>query len=302
MTSGRILYAPGSQRRHGVRRALIVGGSAVVTVALIVVATVWISLNAALAGITRIPNADIFPQESTRPASVGNVTGTDAQTAAPVNILVLGTDSRAGAGDPDDLNSGDATGQRSDTMMLVHISADRRSVATISIMRDSWVSIPGHGDAKINAAMSFGALRSPSRPWNSSSASASTTSRSSTSKHSRRSPIASEASRSTPRRLPVAEREGLRVHRRRQPPHGDAARLRAERYAFDDGDYQRVKNQRAVMRAVADRLFATAGQFDVTSLTDAAAAAAPYIVTDEGFDLPTIISLGASSRSSRGTE
>lgn len=272
------------------------GGSAVVTVALIVVATVWLSLNAALAGITRVPNADIFPQESTRPASVGDVTGTDTQAASPVNILVLGTDSRAGAGDPDDLNSGDATGQRSDTMMLVHISADRRSVATISIMRDSWVSIPGHGDAKINAAMSFGGTPLAVQ----------TVEQLLGVRIDHVAVVDFEAFKAITDRLggitvdsPVAFRsqnvKGFEFVAGANDLTGDAAlAFVRERYAFGDGDYQRVKNQRAVVRAVADRLFATAGQFDLTSLTDAAAAAAPYIVTDEGFDLPTIISLGAS--------
>ena len=41
-------------------------------------------------------------------------------------------------------------------MMLVHIPADRASVQVMSIPRDSWVAVPGHGDAKINAAYSWG--------------------------------------------------------------------------------------------------------------------------------------------------
>jgi LCP family protein required for cell wall assembly len=40
--------------------------------------------------------------------------------------------------------------------MLVHLSADRESAAAISIPRDSWVPIPGYGEAKINAAFSYG--------------------------------------------------------------------------------------------------------------------------------------------------
>ena len=71
----------------------------------------------------------------------------------PINMLVLGSDSRISGGDPTDWQLG---GQRSDVMMLVQISGDRQSVNVMSIPRDAWVPIEGHGDAKINAAFSWG--------------------------------------------------------------------------------------------------------------------------------------------------
>lgn len=67
----------------------------------------------------------------------------------PVNVLVLGSDSREEEGEED-------MGQRSDTMMLVHIPADRRQVYVMSVLRDSWVEIPGHGERKVNAAFDLG--------------------------------------------------------------------------------------------------------------------------------------------------
>ncbi|GAB2470950.1 LCP family protein [Xylanimonas ulmi] len=70
-----------------------------------------------------------------------------------VNILVLGSDSRISAGDPAHWQQG---AQRTDTIMLVHLPADREAAQVVSIPRDSWVPIPGHGEAKINAAFSFG--------------------------------------------------------------------------------------------------------------------------------------------------
>lgn len=90
--------------------------------------------------------ADVDP--STRP-SAAPVEG----PTAPVNILVLGSDSRISAGDP---SAWEAGAQRTDAIMLVHLSADRQSAAAISIPRDSWVPIPGYGEAKINAAFSYG--------------------------------------------------------------------------------------------------------------------------------------------------
>ncbi|KQZ75595.1 LCP family protein [Nocardioides sp. Root151] len=45
---------------------------------------------------------------------------------------------------------------RSDTMMVLHIEADHRAAQLVSIPRDSYVAIPGHGRSKINAAFSWG--------------------------------------------------------------------------------------------------------------------------------------------------
>ena len=49
----------------------------------------------------------------------------------------------------------DPGAQRSDTLMILHIAADRRSASIISIPRDTWVNVPGHGMNKINAAFSL---------------------------------------------------------------------------------------------------------------------------------------------------
>ncbi|WP_454085352.1 LCP family protein [Georgenia sp. Marseille-Q6866] len=76
-----------------------------------------------------------------------------AADSEPVNVLLLGTDSRISAGDPTQWEVG---AQRTDAMMLVQLSADRRSLTAMSIPRDSWVEVPGHGHHKINAAFSFG--------------------------------------------------------------------------------------------------------------------------------------------------
>nr|WP_051876482.1 LCP family protein [Cellulosimicrobium sp. MM] len=70
-----------------------------------------------------------------------------------MNFLVLGSDSRISAGDPSQWEAG---AQRTDAIMLVHLPADRQTAQVVSIPRDAWVPIPGHGEAKINAAFSYG--------------------------------------------------------------------------------------------------------------------------------------------------
>jgi LCP family protein required for cell wall assembly len=81
------------------------------------------------------------------------------------NILVMGSDSRHG------LSAAYGTGlvtDQSDTMMIVHIPADRQWAEVMSIPRDSWVNIPsckmGNGQVssptqfKINEAFAIGNL------------------------------------------------------------------------------------------------------------------------------------------------
>ncbi len=51
----------------------------------------------------------------------------------------------------------------SDTVLLAHLDIDRRTATLVSIPRDSWVAIPGHGHDKINAAIGLGGPSSTAR-------------------------------------------------------------------------------------------------------------------------------------------
>ncbi len=78
--------------------------------------------------------------------------------AHAMNILVMGTDRRSDAA-----TTGTAAtapewipgAQRTDTIMVLHLDADRQGATLISIPRDSWVYVPGYGMNKINAAFSL---------------------------------------------------------------------------------------------------------------------------------------------------
>jgi LCP family protein required for cell wall assembly len=95
---------------------------------------------------------DPFEALPTRPAPAPPAPSAPADATA-VNVLLLGSDSRISAGDPGQWQAG---AQRTDTIMLVHLPADRRAAYVMSVPRDSWVDIPGHGEGKINAAFSYG--------------------------------------------------------------------------------------------------------------------------------------------------
>jgi LCP family protein required for cell wall assembly len=74
--------------------------------------------------------------------------------AHSVNILLLGHDV-----DAVDSETPQFVGkQQADTVMLVHIPADRKHVYLMSILRNSLVSVPGHGQQAVNAALSFGGM------------------------------------------------------------------------------------------------------------------------------------------------
>ena len=75
-----------------------------------------------------------------RPTKQPNATGT-------LNYVLLGADGK----DPDASGEG-----RSDTIIVVHLNAARNRAYVISFPRDMWVSIPGRGRNKINAAYAFG--------------------------------------------------------------------------------------------------------------------------------------------------
>jgi len=88
--------------------------------------------------------------------------GTSGTPASgPVNILVVGIDTRGGLTHKQEvaLHVGNAISTNTDTMMLVHIPADHDDIQVVSLPRDSWVDIPGHGMNKINAAYGIGGPR-----------------------------------------------------------------------------------------------------------------------------------------------
>jgi LCP family protein required for cell wall assembly len=75
------------------------------------------------------------------------------------NWLITGSDSRQGLTRAQErrLHTGaNVPGQRSDTIMILHLPAGGGRAVLISFPRDSYVNIPGYGMNKINAAFTFG--------------------------------------------------------------------------------------------------------------------------------------------------
>ncbi|HET9141956.1 LCP family protein [Actinophytocola sp.] len=92
-----------------------------------------------------------------RVTALGDYAGRPA-AGAGTNWLIVGSDSRDGlkAEDQERLATGDVGGKRTDTMMLLHIPDNDTKPTLVSLLRDSYVDIPGKGKNKLNAAYAFG--------------------------------------------------------------------------------------------------------------------------------------------------
>jgi len=84
------------------------------------------------------------------------IEGGHSGPSGAMNILLVGADRREGLTrkEQNDLHLGHDAGQRTDTIMLMHVSKNHDSVSVVSLPRDSYVDIPGHGKNKINSAYS----------------------------------------------------------------------------------------------------------------------------------------------------
>jgi LCP family protein required for cell wall assembly len=128
-----------SRRRPG-RLLLLWCLVALLSVVLIVAGASWWAAREVSNNIERIPDAFDIPEE-TRP---------EPAASGSLNLLLAGLDSEDTAGS---FEQGEA---RTDAVMILHINEARDQAYLISIPRDTWVPIPGHGENKINAAYSFG--------------------------------------------------------------------------------------------------------------------------------------------------
>ena len=123
------------------RRALII----VLVLANVLVLAVYLRLRS-IENIV-LETANTVPE-------VPGLTPTTPGGGDSITFLVIGSDSREGL---DDLQYfGPVGGQRADVIMLVKVHPDEDRAQILSLPRDLWVEIPGHGTNKINAAYALG--------------------------------------------------------------------------------------------------------------------------------------------------
>lgn len=94
----------------------------------------------------------------TRIDALGDYDGRVADTPG-TNWLLVGSDSRAGLTPEQEaeLATGGETGpSRTDTVILIHIPEGSGATTMVSLPRDSYVSVPGNGQDKLNASFALG--------------------------------------------------------------------------------------------------------------------------------------------------
>jgi LCP family protein required for cell wall assembly len=139
-----------SKPNHRWLRRTFIGVSSLAVVVVLVVAAGWFYLQYELDHIARIA----IPGGVIRPAAAGQ----------PFNVLLVGSDSRAGVSGSQSGSLGSSSqvaGQRSDVIVVVHVVPATHQVTMLSIPRDLFVHIPGDtpgisGENKINAAFNNG--------------------------------------------------------------------------------------------------------------------------------------------------
>lgn len=139
------------------RRTVIV--AIVAALLLIAVAAAAYALNRPRAETAAPPPASapaISPAAIPAPTPTPTPTPTPDPPAVALNILLVGSDSRVNA--RPEAAAGTVSDQRGDVLVFIHLPADRQAVYGISIMRDLWVDVPGYGGAKVNAGLELGGI------------------------------------------------------------------------------------------------------------------------------------------------
>jgi LCP family protein required for cell wall assembly len=237
-------------------------------------------------------------QTETAPASP--TASLPALGPGPLDILVMGSDVRGSAREliASQEAAGGTVDQRADMIMLVHVPADRSRVYGVSVMRDSWVSIAGHGEAKVNASLGLGGPRLVAD-----------TVGALLSVHVDHYVLldfegfkaVTDALGGVDVDVTVPFTASFETHHTFPAGvnrlSGQAAlEFVRERYSFPDGDYQRVRNQQAFVRAMIARLLQTGRVGTPGDALAAVAAAAPFTITDPALDGAGLAALGYGLR------
>jgi len=207
----------------------------------------------------------------------------------PMNVLVIGSDSRdipARDRAAHTAATGEAMDHRADTLMVVHVPADRRALYIVSINRDTWVDIPNFGGAKINAGLQYGGIAMQTAAVQSLLGI--------TIDHTLMLDfgglkILTDGLGGIDVNVPVPFQSTHDTGHVFGPGvnhlDGQAAlEFARERYAFVDGDFQRVRNQQILLKAILARLTAGGALNDVTAVRSLVDFASCCLTVDRGFD------------------
>lgn len=281
---------PQKERTSRKGRTVFLGVAAMVLVAAIAAGGYVMNLaNSFDSKTEKIETA--FPEEATRPQKA------DVQSGPPAkNILLMGSDSR-GVSEVD-AERGSPSDQRSDVMMLVHIPADRKNVYSVSLMRDLWVTIPGHGEAKLNAALALGGVplvvQTVESIFNQRIDHVATINFEGFKGLTEALdgvPVTSNVAFSTGQYSYAAGPNMLSGEK--------ALAFVRERYAFADGDYQRVRNQQAFIKGVIAKTINAETLSNPVTINNLVNVFSPFVAVDKTLDAGAIGSLAVELKGVR---
>jgi len=220
-------------------------------------------------------------------------------TSAGTNWLITGSDSRAGLNrkEENQLALGhDISGSRSDTILLLHVPANGTPPTLVSLPRDSYVPIPGHGYNKLNAAYAFGGPKLLVQ----------------TVQNVTGLPVAHymgigfgglvsvvndvggvQMCLKAPMKDPKA---GLNLKPGCQTLNGDQALGFVRTRAFAEGDLQREQDQRLLIKGILSKMTSAGTLANPFAIVPAANGAASAITIDQGTGLTQLISVAFALR------
>ncbi|TFD17278.1 LytR family transcriptional regulator [Cryobacterium sp. TMT1-21] len=287
--------APGARPKRRVRRTFLIAVAAVVLLVGGAASFYAWSLSNAFDSQT-VKIQDVFPDEASRPAAAP-ADSASGQSTSGQNILMLGSDTRG----VNDGSIADLTGQRSDSIMVVHVPANGKNLYVMSIMRDSWLEIPGRGEAKINAAMSYGGVPLAVQTVEGLLG-------------ARIDHVAivdftgfkgiTDALGGVDVESPIGfDSSHLKGHYFAEGTHRlngtEALAFVRERYAFSDGDFQRARNQQAFIKAILGKSLTAETLTNPGKISDLVGAVAPYLAVDDGLNAAYVAGLAVELRDVR---
>jgi LCP family protein required for cell wall assembly len=134
------------------RAALFTRGVAAIVGALVLAGSGW--------GwhLVRVAEASVNRTDALPATGNSDVNGM-GHAGSEMNLLLVGMDSRDGLTpeQQQEFSTGEADGVlNTDSMMLVHVPADGSAASFVSLPRDTYVTIPGYGQGRLNSAYARG--------------------------------------------------------------------------------------------------------------------------------------------------
>lgn len=140
----------GNRTHRRIRRILIAAATSFLVIALVGAGSVYVAARQLTGNIHRIPNVFLGLDAAARPVM-------PAATRGSMTILLTGSDKlpahRGGSGAD---QASQASELPSGLIAVVHINADQRAGAVVSIPPETVVEVPGHGATQIDNALVLG--------------------------------------------------------------------------------------------------------------------------------------------------